>query len=120
MSRPQVYSEDQIVSALKDTKGMIFLAAQKLGCNPDTIHERAKTSQPIREALHMERGKVVDTAELKLYNAVLRDEPWAIRMTLQCLGRSRGYLENGALYDLQKDLVRTPRATERVCQASRH
>ena len=85
------HTDDQIVSALRDTKGMIFLAAQKLGCNPEEVYERARTSEIVNDALQMERGKVLDTAELKLFSAVMSGEAWAIKLTLQSLGRSRGY-----------------------------
>lgn len=89
MARPRKFTDEEIVAALRETKGMIFLAALKIGCNPDTIYERAKTSKIIKAALKMERGRVVDTAELKLFNAVMKEQPWAIRMVLTCLGRDR-------------------------------
>ena len=91
MSKPQQYSDEKIVSALRETKGMVYLAAQKVGCNPDTIYERAKTSPAVKDAIRTERGRVIDTAELKLFSAMMNSEPWAIRLTLASLGRSRGY-----------------------------
>jgi hypothetical protein len=105
MARTRKFTDHEIVSALRETKGMVFLAAQKIGCNPDTIYERAKRSKAITAALRMERGRAVDAAELRLQAAVRNGEPWAIRMTLQCLGRSRGYLDNGALYEFQKEIT---------------
>ena len=105
MARPQQYTDEEIAAALKETKGMVFLAAQKIGCHADTIYERSKSSEIIRYAMLMERGRVVDAAELKLQAAVMNGEAWAIRLTLQSLGRSRGYHENAAIYDLQKEMA---------------
>lgn len=88
-----MYTDEQIVKALTETKGMVYLAADRVGCNPDTIYARAEKSKSIQDAMRNERGKVVDTAELKLFSAILRDEPWAIRMALMTLGKNRGYVE---------------------------
>ena len=35
----------------------------------------------------------LDKAEARLFDAMERGEPWAIRMVLMTLGRSRGYVE---------------------------
>ena len=116
MARPQKYTDDQIVSALRDTKGMVFLAAKKIGCDPDTIYLRAKKSKKIAAALKMERGTLVDTAELKLRNAVLKEQPWAIRMTLTCPRRDRGYLEQYRAIRNPEGNGRTPRTDDQICQ----
>lgn len=91
-SKPK-FTVEAIVKALVDCKGMIYLAADKVGCHADTIYERAKTSPAIRAAMKTERGRFVDASELKLHNAVMNGEPWAIQMALKCLGKDRGYVE---------------------------
>ena len=74
-------------------KGMVCLAAAKLGCDPDTIHNRAKTSRAVAQSLREERGRVVDLAELKLFKAIENGERWAVQLCLKTLGRDRGYVE---------------------------
>jgi hypothetical protein len=79
MACTQRFTDKQIVAALTKTKGMVFLAAKRLGYNPDTIYERAKSCEAIRDAIRHQRGKLIDTAESKSLNrrsstAVLRTD----------------------------------------------
>lgn len=97
MPRPRKYPTEDIVAALKEMKGMVYLAAHRLGCEADTIYYRAKKSKAITAAMESERGKVVDTAELKLYAAILAGEPWAVQFSLRTLAKSRGYVERQEL-----------------------
>jgi hypothetical protein len=93
VARPRVYTNEQIIAALQETKGLVFLAAKRVGCDPDTIYNRAKRSPEVAKAIKNQRGEVVDTAELKLYQAILNGEPWSIAMVLKTLGKDRGYVE---------------------------
>jgi hypothetical protein len=87
------YTNAQIIAALATTKGMVYLAAKNLGCHPDTIFKRARRSPAVQTAIDAARGEVVDTAELALYDAILRKEGWAIAFALRTIGRHRGYVE---------------------------
>lgn len=91
MARTNQYTNEEIISALKKYKGAVYLAAEALGCAPDTVYKRAKKSASVQNAIDVHRGKAVDTAELALYNAVLKGENWAIAFLLKTQGRSRGY-----------------------------
>src|SRR5262245_35808995 len=93
MGRSRVYSNEQMLGALKETKGMVYLAAARIGCSHETIYARARCTPAVARAIKHERGQVVDTAELKLYSAVLAGEPWAIQLCLKTLGKDRGYVE---------------------------
>jgi hypothetical protein len=93
MARPRVYTNEQMIAALQETKGLVFLAAQRVGCDPDTIYNRARKSPAVAAAIRNQRGVVVDTAELKLYQAILDGQAWAIALTLKTLGKDRGYVE---------------------------
>src|SRR5262245_24988349 len=97
MGRPRKYTNEQILAALKQTRGMVYLASDLLGCDAGTIYHRAEQVPAVHELIHQERGKVVDTAEQKLYDAVMASEPWAIQMALKCLGKHRGYVERSEL-----------------------
>ena len=88
-----LYSTADIIKALEKTHGMIYLAAEDLGCAAITIYRRAEKVQAVQDTINNYRGKLVDKAELKLEQAVLNGEPWAIQMTLKTIGKSRGYVE---------------------------
>lgn len=97
MARPQRYSNEQIIEALRHTKGMVYLAAKHLGCNHETISLRAKSSPKVAAELKVQRGEFVDNAELRLMNAVNNNEPWAILNTLKTIGKDRGYFEKNEI-----------------------
>lgn len=87
MARPLKNTNEQIIAALEATKGMIFLAAKRLRCKPDTITARARSTPAIARCLASERGKVVDTAELKLLAAIMDGQAWAISLMLKTQGK---------------------------------
>lgn len=87
------YTDTQIIKALQDTKGMVYVAAQRLGCSPDTIKARLAKSQKIRAVAEAERGKMGDTAELKLIQAIQAGQPWAVTFYLKTQAKDRGYTE---------------------------
>jgi hypothetical protein len=91
MARTNHYTNEEIISALKKFKGAVYLAADDIGCDPDTIYRRAKTTPSIKKAITKHRGKMLDTAELALYNAIMKGESWAIAFALKSVGRKRGY-----------------------------
>jgi len=86
-------SNQQILDALKEVNGMVYLAARKLGCASNTIYNRMAKSPAIKEACEAARGELVDISEQKLRAAVLNGEPWAIALVVKTLGKTRGYVE---------------------------
>src|SRR5262245_46823368 len=103
MARPEKYTDEQIIAALRETKGLIYLASRRIGCSPDTIFRRSNSRAAVRDVIRHERGALVDTAEAKLFGAIMRDEPWAIQMTLKCLGKDRGYVERSEVQQVSDD-----------------
>jgi hypothetical protein len=93
MARPRVYTNEQLIAGLTETKGLVYLAARKIGCGVDTIYRRARTSKDVAAVIRQQRGELLDTAELSLYNAILRGEAWAVSLALKTLGKDRGYQE---------------------------
>lgn len=87
------FTNAQIIEGLNSMNGMVYLAARKIGCNPQTIYNRMKTNTAIREACDNARGELIDISEQKLRAAVLNGEPWAVAMVLKTLGKNRGYVE---------------------------
>ena len=91
--RKQRYTVAMVVQAVRDTKGLLTLTAKRLGCNVKTVDAYAKRYPEVAQAITESRRQLVDVAEAKLHEAVLRGEAWAIAMVLKTLGRERGYAE---------------------------
>ena len=87
------YTPDEVIRAIRETRGTLYLAARNLGCHPNTIRNYLRRYAAVRDAMETERGEAVDAAELALRQAVLQGKPWAIQFTLRTLGRDRGYIE---------------------------
>lgn len=96
------YSDKQIEAGLVAAKGMVYVAAAKMGCSPNTIKARlaknTKGGAHLRDVLAAESELVNDTAELKLHEAILAGSPWAIQYRLTRCAKDRGY---GEAIDLQ-------------------
>jgi len=73
--------------------GMVYLAAKSLGCHHQTIYNYIKRYPSVEAAWKQEHGEVGDQAELRLYNAILNGEHWAIAFYLRTKGKDRGYTE---------------------------
>jgi hypothetical protein len=93
MGRKREYTDEAMVKALTQTRGLVYLAADIVGCHYDTIYDRAKVSPAVASAMRRERGKIVDVAESKLFGYVEGGEAWAIQFALRNLGKDRGYVE---------------------------
>jgi hypothetical protein len=82
-----------VIAALRETKGMVYLAAKRLGCDPDTVKNYCKRYPTVQAAKDAERGEMVDTAELKLWASIQNGEAWGISLALKTIGKDRGYVE---------------------------
>jgi hypothetical protein len=91
--KKEKFTTQHVIAALRETKGMVYLAAKKLGCDHKTVSNYAKRHPTVQAAIDDERGHFVDTAELALERAVLSGEGWAVCFALKTLGKSRGYVE---------------------------
>ncbi len=87
------YTRDQVVNALEECKGMIYLAARRLGCHPNTVSNYMRRYPAVRDVVTAKRGEMVDTAEIALHKAIQGGEGWAVCFTLKTLGKERGYVE---------------------------
>lgn len=81
----------QIIAAIKESRGLIAVAARRLGINRLTVYRRMEKYPAVRQAVDDEREFSIDLAEAKLYEAINKGESWAIALMLRTLGRSRGY-----------------------------
>jgi hypothetical protein len=86
------YKQSQIAKVLTECRGMTFVAAQRLGCSHHTINAWLEKSPALREIRELAKGALVDTAELKLAQAIQAGDLGAIKFFLQMQGRDRGYV----------------------------
>jgi hypothetical protein len=91
MPRPRRYTDATVIAALKKTKGMVYLAAQVIGCDPGTIYDRAKASPAVQQCMADEDGMLNDICEMKLYELILAGDLRAIIYRLSTKARHRGY-----------------------------
>ena len=85
------YSTGQLEQALRECHGMLYLAARRLKCSPNTIKVRLTKEPALQAVIDAEHGLATDTVELKLFQAASNGEPWAVQFYLRTKGRSRGY-----------------------------
>lgn len=86
-----------IIATIRETRGMIALAARKLGCERKTIYHAAKRHPSVQQAIDEEREVILDETELRLVEAVQAGEPWAVQFFLKTQGRARGYADGTTL-----------------------
>lgn len=86
-------TKTRVIDALKETRGVIMKAADILGCERQTIYNYRDRYEDVRAAIENTREVETDRAELKLYEAIERGEPWAISLYLKTQGKKRGYFE---------------------------
>lgn len=103
ISRPMVTIKDsEIVAALKECKGLTYLASLQLGCNHNELDARVKGNDFLSSVCKGERGLIVDKAEAKLVEAMESGAKWAIELILKTLGKERGYVERQEVHNLAK------------------
>ena len=93
MTKRDRFTPEAIIDALRATKGMVYLTAQRLGVSPQTIYNYRDRYASVRNEMLIQDGLVDDTAELKLAQAIMNGEAWAIAFRLRTKARHRGYVE---------------------------
>ena len=92
-TKPERYTVEQVAAALKETKGLVYLAAKRLGCCSETVIAYKNRYPELAAAANEARGEMVDVAQAGLYKALLEGKGWAICFTLKTLGRDRGFVQ---------------------------
>jgi len=100
------YTTEAIADALTEAHGYVHVAARKLGCAPKTIYRRLDEVASLREVLDDLRGYELDITEMKLRQAIMDGEPWAISLKLKTQGKDRGYSERTELSGAENEPIR--------------
>src|SRR5258708_7593790 len=91
-------SNKEIIKCLHVVMGKVSLAAEQLGCSPETIYRRARSSPQVGAVLRLYRGKLLDSAEAALWRAVLDGESWAVKWALEQWGQSRDFSDGAEIW----------------------
>ncbi len=86
-------NKKKFINAAKGTGGVQAVVAQRMSVERATVSAYVKKNLWAKEILEIEREKIVDLAENKLFKAADNDEQWAIERILKSLGKNRGYIE---------------------------
>ena len=97
MGRKKRYTAADVIDALRETHGMVYLAADRLGCSHTTVYNYMKKHPSVKTEFDRMRGKLLDNAEQKLRGAILAGEHWAVAFALKTIGKHRGYVEKQAI-----------------------
>ena len=56
MTTRQRYTQAQVIAALRETKGMVYLAAKRLGCEAQTIYNYRDRYPAVRAEMEQQDG----------------------------------------------------------------
>ena len=93
----QRYTAAQVAAALTTTKGLVYLAAKRLKCEPETVQNYCKRYPSVQAVKEAQRGELIDLAEHKLRESIQKGEAWGITLCLKTIGKDRGYVERQEL-----------------------
>lgn len=85
------YTSAEIVQAIKESKGLLALAAESLGITYQSIWARRKKDKKIRKAIAAVREQNIDLSESKLLKNIEKGYEQSIFFHLRSLGQQRGY-----------------------------
>jgi hypothetical protein len=97
LKRPErdkkLISDEIIAAALKATKGLQYLAAERIPMSATHLSERIKASEYLQDVRDQCQGRRLDIAELNLAELTEEKELGAICFLLKTRGKDRGYSE---------------------------
>lgn len=91
----QLISDEQIMEALEQTKGSIYLAAKIIPCSSSTIFHRLKEKPELRQQLSEIKENLIEHVEDKLQQLIERDNFKAIEFFLSTQAKHHGYGRTG-------------------------
>jgi hypothetical protein len=93
MSKKQRYTANQVATAIREARGFLSIAAQRLGCDYSTVWRYSQRYESVQKAIDENREKMKDIAEAKLFEQIQASNMTAIIFYLKCLAKDRGYVE---------------------------
>jgi hypothetical protein len=87
------YSAQQVADAIREARGFVTVAAEKLGCHRATVQRYINDYATVKEAVEDSREKRHDYVENKLMSAINDGNVTAIIFYLKTQCKDRGYVE---------------------------
>ena len=87
------YSAQQVADAIREARGFVTVAAEKLGCHRATVQRYINDYATVKEAVEDSREKRHDYVENKLMSAINDGNVTAIIFYLKTQCKARGYVE---------------------------
>lgn len=100
-------TDDGVAAALVKRKGNLSAVARQFGVTRQAVGKYVGDRPALGQIALDQRETRVDAAEGKLDQAVDNGEAWAIKYTLACLGKNRGYVERQEITGADGGPVRT-------------
>ena len=94
----------KVREAIKNSQGILSVVAIKCKVSRNAIYEFLQKYPELNKDVQNEREKMHDYTEGKFFQAINRDESWAIAMYLKTLAKSRGYVERIETIDKTKEV----------------
>lgn len=91
--RKPVVTPENVIPALLEARGMVYIAARRMGVDPSGVYRLIRNNKQIAAAWEAIKGETLDTVELKLWQKIMADDLQAITFFLRTKGRERGYTE---------------------------
>lgn len=83
--------QQDVLDAIKDSGGIISTIARRLHCNWNTAKAYCNKWESTKNALQEEKETTLDTAELKIIDAIKAGDTNIIKWFLSTKGKDRGY-----------------------------
>ena len=93
MSKKRETRVIKVIEAIKESNGLLTLAAKKAGCTYWTVWNYSKQFPSVAKAIEESHETMLDFAEGKLYSKIRDGDNTAIIFYLKTQGKSRGYIE---------------------------
>ena len=87
------FTQEQVIKALVETRGVKTPAAEALHCDPSTVRRYIERYPAVKDAYECAIQSAIDLAQSKLIVLIEREDWRAIRFMLTTLGKDRGFTE---------------------------
>ena len=93
ISKKRLDTATRIIKVIKESNGLLTLAARKIGLNYSTVWRYTQEFPSVKQAVHEAKETMLDFAEGKLYENMRAGDNTAIIFFLKTQGKQRGYIE---------------------------
>jgi len=93
LSKKRQQTAERIITALKETRGLLTMAARHAGVSYTTVKRYAAEFPSVKEAVQEAKESMLDMAEGKLYTKISDGDITSIIFYLKTQGKGRGYIE---------------------------